>query len=420
MATSRRLAFVVFCILGAALAWACVGDDPAPGGSPETNDSGASSSGTTSSSGTGSSSGTTSSSGGSSGTDASGCATGIMCDGTCVDDKTDKKNCGRCTHDCGSGDCAAGVCKQVLLAGDSMADGGTVVTSIATDQTSDNPKALAQRVFWSVSGTGNGVFQDTVQGGNTVKLSTSAIGSTTVVVDSSTVYWFGQNFGGPPQPVLKGTVNSAGSQTGVSTMNANFLNAITYDAANKNIVGSYKASSTTFGAFKCGPTNGTVTCGALGATFTGAVGGNVAIDAANIYYLAPADGLIIRDALSGGNSGAYSTTEASPVLVRVDGMNLFWANSGDKKINRSSLGSKGAVTPLATAANEPSGLAADAVNVYWTDSTLGTVNYAPRTGSGPNSTYVTLGPSSSPMRLVRDTGFLYFSHNGGIYRVALP
>lgn len=44
----------------------------------------------------------------------------------------------------------------------------------------------------------------------------------------------------------------------------------------------------------------------------------------------------------------------------------------------------------------------------------------PNSGASSNTAYVTLGPTALPMRLVRDTGFLYFTHNGGIYRVALP
>lgn len=420
MNARRRLSLSFAFLVFAALAWACVGDDPtAPSSVPDAG------SGTEADAGGGtSSSGSTSQDSGD--TDATGtpCAGGIMCDGTCVDPMTDKKNCGRCAHDCGGGDCTAGVCKHVRIAGDATADAGTQITSLATDQTDDDPKGVAQRVFWSVTSSTaaqSGVFQDNVLGGNTTKLSTStAAPRTNVVVDGATVYWFVQNLGGSPQPVLKGTVNSAASQTAVGNINGPFIQAITYDAANKNVLGAYKVTSTTLGGFKCGPTDGTVVCGPLGATFTGEPAGNVARDDANMYYLDGDTGAIYRASLNGNSSGAYKTGEAGPSLLRIDGPHLFWANAGDKKIQRSTKGTVGAITPLATTTNAASGLAADAVNVYWTDPVLGTVNFAPRTGTGPNTAYVTLGPSSSPMRLVRDTGFLFFTHNGGIYRVALP
>jgi hypothetical protein len=417
MTASRRIFIVFFIVFAAALAWACVGDDPT--GSVVAPDSG------TVDTGGGSSSG------GSSGTPDSGdpdsngatCPNGIMCDGTCVNQTTDKKNCGRCAHDCGNGDCAAGVCKHVLVAGDANADGGTQITSIATDQTDDDPKGPAQRVFWTVGGGSGGIFQDNVVGGNTVKLSTTGVSSrANVVVNGATVYSFSQNFGGPPQPVLKATVNVAGSQSGLGTIDGPHIQAITFDAANKNVIGAYKTSSTAMGGFKCGPVDGTVVCGVLGAGFTGEPTGNVATDGTNLYYLDGNTGAIYRTtAANGGSSGAYKTGEAGPVLIRIDGAHLFWANSADKKIQRSNKGDNaGTITPLATTANAATGLAADALNVYWTDPVLGTVNFAPRTGTGPNTPYVTLGASSSPMRLVRDVGFLYFTHNGGIYRVALP
>jgi hypothetical protein len=341
---------------------------------------------------------------------------GETCNGGCVDTANDAKNCGRCAHDCGQGKCTAGVCQPVLVAGDP--DGGVAITSVTTDQTDDNPAGVAQHVFWASTGTAGGVFQDNVIGGNTIKLSTSsATTQTNVVVNQANVFWFIQNFGGPPQPILKGQVGSAGSQTSLGSMNGSFVQSILYEPKSQYVWGSYASNSTTLGVFKC--QNGSnVTCTSV-TTASGQPGGNVATDGTYVYYANPNNGLISWASFT-GNVGAFIQNQATPTLLRVDGTSMYWFNSGTKTLERAALTGPTA-KQLASAASAVDGLAADAVNVYWTESASGTVSYAPITGAGPNTPYVTtLGPSTVPMRLVRDTGFLYFSHNSAIYRVALP
>lgn len=344
------------------------------------------------------------------------CDGGSTCEGVCVDTSSDPENCGRCAHDCGKGTCESGVCKPALIA--DVGDGGAAITSLTTDQTDDNPQGLAQRVFWSATGTGGGVFQDNVVGGDKVTLSTAPPTSrSNVVVSQSNVFWFSQNFGGAPQPVLKGQVNIAASQASVGTMNASFIQSILYDATTKNVVGSYAVNATQHGIFKCGPGGGVTCTSAI--TYSGQPGGNVATDGTGVYFCDPDNGLILRTALTGGSSSSYVTNQATPNLLRVDGTNLYWSNSGTKTIQRGGLGG-GTPKQLASAASAADGLAADAVNVYWTETATGKLSYAPITGAGPTTAYVTLGASTVPMRLVRDTGFLYFSHGTAIYRVALP
>lgn len=345
------------------------------------------------------------------------CDGGSTCEGVCVDTSSDPKNCGRCAHDCGNGACESGVCQPALIA--DVGDGGAVIVSVTTDQTDDNPKGLAQRVFWSTAGTsGQGVFQDNVGGGNTVTLSkTSPSSRSNVVVDQSSVFWFAQFFAGPQQPVLKGQVNTAASQTGAGTMNCSFIQSILYDPASQSVLGSYAVNNTQHGVFKCGPGDN-VTCTSL-TTFTGQPGGNVATDGTNVYFCDPDNGAILRTLLNGGNTGGFISNQATPNLLRVDGNSLYWSNSGTKTIHRGALGG-GTPKQLASPPNAADGLAADAVNVYWTENATGTLSYAPITGAGPRTPYVTLGADPRPMRLVRDTGFLYFSHGTAIYRVALP
>jgi hypothetical protein len=343
------------------------------------------------------------------------CAGGIMCDGVCVDSKADAKNCGRCAHDCGEGACDQGVCKSSLVIADP--DAGGTITSITTDQGDDRPKGLAQRIFWSVNGAGGGVFQDNVIGGNTITLSTSGGAQmTNVVVEGTSAYWFSQNFGSSPQPLSKAQVNTAASQTSAGTINGPFIQSIMYDAASQSIVGSYAVSGTTHGTFKC---VGAAAC-VNATTFTGQPGGNVAKDDSSVYFCDPDNGIILKSNFAGSSSTTYAQAQATPNLLRVDGTFLYWSNSGTKTIQRASLADASNTKQMASTTNAADGLAADAVNVYWTDSATGTLNYAPITGAGPSTAYVTLGTSIAPMRLVRDTGFLYFTHRGAIHRVALP
>jgi len=412
MTAVRRFALVGSLLVSTLLIDACVGDDPVTGGTtsddggrPTGNDSGKPPGVEDSGQGTDSGNG-------------AACDGGLTCGGVCTDTASSAKNCGRCDHDCGTAKCTKGVCEAALVAG--VALGDAKITSLTTDQGDDNPKALAQRIFWSVTGTGGGVFQDNVIGGNTLTLSTTAAApATNLAVTPLDVFWFNVFFAGPPQPIVKSQVNTAGTTpTGVGSINGSSIQSILYDATNKYVIGSYAVNASSFGLFRCGPIGGTVTCANL-TTFTGQPGGNIVSDGTDVYFSNPSDGFIQRSTLNGGSVGSYIAAQDTPTLLRIDGTNLYWTNVGTKTIQRGALA--GSVKKqMASTTNVADGLAADAVNVYWTDSTTGTVNFAPVTGAGPNTAYVTLGASPQPMRLARDKGFLYFTHKGGIYRVALP
>lgn len=43
------------------------------------------------------------------------CEAGLACGGSCVDPNIEPKHCGRCGHDCGGGQCAAGVCQSTKV-----------------------------------------------------------------------------------------------------------------------------------------------------------------------------------------------------------------------------------------------------------------------------------------------------------------
>jgi hypothetical protein len=410
MNARRAVSPVVLCVVSAcvvsASVFGCVGDDPSPVGSEslkDVPDSQAPGPGNGPDDG---------------GNRGDACTS--TCNSVCVDTDVDPKNCGRCGHDCGNGKCAGGVCQPVLIAGD--ANGSADITSIATDQALDNPKGLATQVLWSV--TNAGVFQDSVTGGNTIPLSTDTSDRTHIVVDQNDVFWFDYIFGISSQPILKTPLSTAGTQSRAGTMNCHHLYSLNFDSKSQNLFGTYIVGASKFGVFKCARGND-VTCTSV-ADYDGEPGENIASDGNYLYFtlindpLKRTPGIVLRLAMDGSSSETYALNQADANLVRVEGANVFWNVPPLKTIRRGPLGTAPTPQDVAVTPDAIDALAADSTNVYWTESATGTLRYAPITGAGPNTAYVTLGASPTPMRLVRDTGFLYFSHKGGIYRVALP
>jgi hypothetical protein len=344
-----------------------------------------------------------------------GCEAGAMaCGGTCVAVMSDPANCGRCAHDCGMGaSCSAGVCQPVQV----TTTPGAV--SLTTDIYSDNPTGVATHVFWAAPGPSGGVFQDNVTGGNKIMLSTtSGGGSNDVAVTGSSVYWPNYNPGNGALTLLEGNVSAAMTQNPVATGGLfGGVQGIVIDPNTKYLFGSFMSGSgTNYGVYEC--LNMGTTCTSV-VSFAGLAAINIATDATYVYMADQNSGVIKSVQISNGSSASIVMSQSTPNLLRVNGTFLFWSNSGGMTIMRSQLTGASPIQVASTSA-PATGLAADAVNAYWTDSTAGTVNYAPIGGGGSTTPYVTQGVSTDPMRLVRDTKSLFWIHSGVIWRVALP
>ncbi len=288
--------------LGAAVAlYACVGDDstkPPDGGTDATTDVA---------------------------TQDGGSCDGAMCSGVCVETSSDSKNCGRCAHTCGTAQCSAGACLPVLIDGteDAGVEAG-VISSLTTDQGDDNPAGQALHIFWAMTGN-NGVFQDNATGGNVVKLSTQPTSSlTNVSVNGSTAYWFIVNTVGVQQPVFKGQVNTAGSQSAAGTINGSAIQSILIDPTSQNVFGSYTVS-TMVGAFKC--VTGTCT---MIMSQAGQAAGNVATDGTHLYFCDVGNGVIMQVTFT-GNSAPFISSQASPALLRVNGQNPIGSTAARRR-----------------------------------------------------------------------------------------
>jgi hypothetical protein len=414
----RQPRFFLYAILASFASfalYACVGDAPTDSATTPTGDASTGNDGNATSD-----SPSTTGDGGNT-TDAdSDCPTGsAMCGSTCIPVTADSANCGRCAHECGTGaKCAASICQPMFVSGN-QDGGGAVIDALTTDQTDDNAAAVAVHVVYSQAG----IFQDNAAGANRLELSTGSITSKSIVVHGSTVYWLAPtNPGGANQTIYQSTIGTAAAQTVAGTMQAGSLGAIVYDATDSLIVGSYKTGSgTEFGAFKCA--GGGAAC-ASEVSFTGTLGKNVATDGASLFYADSDNDEMEVSALAGGSSTGYPLAgSAGPTLVRVYGTgasgHLFWSNAGTPTLWRSSL-SVSAAKQIASPATAADAIAVDALNIYWTESATGTISYAPSSGSGSTTTYVTMGASADPMLMVADKQFLYFTWSTGVYRVALP
>lgn len=353
------------------------------------------------------------------GIDAAVCS-GTVCMGTCVTLASDPQNCNRCGHDCGSGaTCSAGVCQPVIIN-----TRATNITALATDQPADNPVSAAVHVFWATSGTGAGVFQDNVTGGNVITLDSSFGGATNgIAVHGQSVYWQTYNPGNGSFTIVQGTIGVAATQSaaGTSNFSAGSLAGLLFDTVGSYVYGAYNTGAGTgFGMYRCPTATGsTPGCSSVG-SFTGLSAKNIATDGVTYVFMADQNaGFIEQVGLGSSNESSIVLNQQTPTLLRVNGTYLYWVNAGPMTISRCLT--TGSTPAQVTSANHaPDGLAADSVYVYFTDSTDGTVSYAPIGGGGPITTYVTQAASATPMLLVRDAKFLYWNNGTSLYRVALP
>jgi hypothetical protein len=106
------------------------------------------------------------------------------------------------------------------------------------------------------------------------------------------------------------------------------------------------------------------------------VGFGIALDAANVYWVATSTGDIMKVPKDGGTPTTLASGQSTPADVVVDSADVYWANlapsTATGSLNKVSA-SGGDTTMLAAGQSEPGHLAVDATSVYWTNTTAGTV-----------------------------------------------
>lgn len=98
----------------------------------------------------------------------------------------------------------------------------------------------------------------------------------------------------------------------------------------------------------------------------------------------------------------------NPWDITTDGVNVYWSDTTAGTISYVSVNG-GPVTTLASGLSSPVGVANSASNVYWTDSVAGTINYVPKLGG--SVTPISTG-QNSPWDITLDSTNVYWTNTG--------
>ena len=338
------------------------------------------------------------------------CDAGSLCGGACVDTRTDAKNCGRCSHDCLGGACAAGTCQPITLA-----KGLNIPQGLAQDRTS---------LYVTVWGSGQ-VLRVAKNGGMPVVLTaqTSSPWSIAIAPDPS----------GYAAQVIWSEAPSVGSGSahvwscGASSCGAPvaFVSGVD-DARDVVVLGSslFVARNVSGAAdvFAC-TLPGCTRPQVLGLAYTSAYG-LIAADASTLVFGQYTSlGKVMRVATDG--TGAATLFDADgPQGLASDGTNVFAAlNDGNAIVKCALGGCIGGATTLAFA-QSPHAVAADATNVYWTNGLAdgGSVAYCPIAGC-PGGAALLAPMQSNPYAILVDDVAVYWvtsAPDGAVMKIAKP
>jgi hypothetical protein len=314
-----------------------------------------------------------------------------MCNGACVNLKTDSANCGVCGHDCLGGLCQAGECQPVKLA---SGQGQTV--GIALDAT---------HVYWTSSN--NGTVTKVSKGGGTPTTLASGISAPFgIAVDSTSVYWVANSGGN----VYKAPIGG-GNSTILASAQGGPLN-IAVDATN------VYWTNTTGSIMEVPIAGGSPVVIATGQTPLG-----LAIDANYVYwvngYFGSSNATVNKVPKGGGVPIVLVSGQTRPTAISVDSTNFYWASllfNGADTLQKCPLSGCPGNIPVVLASNlQIAGLsnliliAVDATNVYWPNGAEGTIKRVSINGGVPK----TVAPQDVPAFLDLDPeGFLVQDRHG--------
>jgi hypothetical protein len=314
-----------------------------------------------------------------------------MCDGACVDLKTDNRNCGSCGKACSAGSpstaqCTPTGCLVTLATGISLGD-------IAVDVTN---------VYWTDINAGNPgtVNKVPLGGGPTTALATGQLYPGSLAVDATTLYWACSNEEAVKKVPIAGgpVVTIATSENGPCCLVLNATDL--YYRSTRGIIRLPLAGGTPTAL----PSNG--------------VGFSLALDATSLYWRVDISGGItaqlLKMPLDGSSAPVSLVTSSSMGALVVNGSTLYWTMpagmiAGAGAVAKMPVGGSVA-TPLATGLNEPSDLAVDGTHVYFTSYQDGTVSKIPVAGGTPT---IIASKQKMPSSVVVDGTSVYWTNYGG-------
>jgi hypothetical protein len=343
------------------------------------------------------------------------------CDGSCIDTLSSTSSCGTCGHDCEGNLCASGLC---LATGVAI---GTTPVSLVVDSTNV--------YFTDAVGT---VVQAPSGGGTAVTLASGVPGPFGIAVDPAFVYFTNQGAisgSGKDGSVLKvpiaqgspgdGGADSGPGDAGAPTAIATGRKRPQAIAVTATDVYWVESSSTSNGEILTCPTAGcpknepTVVASALASP------SGLAVDAdGDVYVTTSAGGTVNRYTKSGSTWAVQVLADSlnEPTGIALVGGTVYWATTGTGAIE-SIPATGGSPSILAATMGAPSAIAADAVNVYWSDSApimpFGPLNSCVVTGCPPTGPVLLVGISQTATDIAIDSLFVYWIATGGqILRVA--
>ena len=330
---------------------------------------------------------------------------------------TDTHNCGRCGHDCLTGDCDAGVCQPVAVA---KAQGSPF--GIAVDST---------YVYWSAVQSST-VMRAKKDGTGLVALASGDDGGAStpwaVAADGKYVYWTNdQN----PNDIIQGQVVSCDPSNcqGTKQVLRDHLNdpgSVAVDDAGVYWEEDFAANLGRVS--KSGTGGGNLVTGQGGS-------GEVATDGTYAYFVTDNGvlGRVSNTAPVSADGGAFTTIYAppsgfSPWGLAVDGTNVYWTEYGDPGavLGAPKAGLTGGAQPISFSTSEhwPEGIVSDGVNVYWANNgpntgangadvyVDGTIESCPIAGCPASGPRVLASKQVWPKQIALDADAIYWTDNG--------
>jgi hypothetical protein len=329
-----------------------------------------------------------------------------FCNGSCVDEQNNSKNCGACGHDCLAGPCSAGACQSVTLVPPLDDSGQAIVSGLAVDSTN---------VYWTVESL---VMKCSLGGCSQPTVVASGQASPGVIrVASGDLYWTTTPTSGP-SAIMK----CAQGTCAKPTTHASYSGTPIDMAVN---------SAGVFWLVQL-PTIAVMTC-----PFGGCTGGphtlttdpnypsRIAVDSTNVYWTDSSDpGFIMRCPVGGCMQPIpvfdFTFSMNWPFGIAVSPAGVYWTNENTGTVSRCSLNAScPQPTNVAQGQGNPADIALDMTDVYWINKTSpATVNKCPLAGCGGSGTTVASQLIDASNLAVGLTAVVWSSADGSIVEVA--
>jgi hypothetical protein len=310
-----------------------------------------------------------------------------LCTGACVNYQTDANNCGSCGHNCSGTSCSAGLCVPVVLA---QSPNVAQPAGIAND---------GGYVFWTNYTNPGSVMRVTGSGGGLLTLASGQVFPQYIVVHSGIVYFVNENAGAGG--ILKNMTNTGGGLSTLASTPAGFPNGLAFDQASGNRLfwGNDSGGTTQRFRFDLPSTNTLI--------HTGSPMSGLAADNLGDYWTEPANNRVIGQP-NGQAASVFASGLNGPSGIVADAGNIYYAERGTGANGSiwKEPSAGGTQTKLASNLTSPVYIDTDGVNVYWTDQNDGAIYRVPVGGGA----VITIAKGAGIGQLTVDATYVYYTN----------